>query len=277
MSKPKPLGKPVKGLPIYDPDAINSGHSRPVGGRIYTGGDGPLSRQRDARVAERIARADNVIDTSAADWDDYDSDYANDRDNPRRAVRATRPRFTEEQLRWAEEAADPDFDERVERGHSNLRRAEAASRRSNERFHARLTAEGRSRYNTDVSAVRDSIRAQQAVRSNAGLFGRTRGIINRGVEAGFDVVKSTHAGRAIGELTSKFGRTAVGKVAGAVAAKTAVPLMVADAAYNTARIIHAGYGAAAAQNEARKNEADMTKRYGTVEAATATRHARNKK
>ena len=136
--------------------------------------------------------------------------------------------------------------------------------------------------------IRENIRnaSQAAVRSNKGsLFSRARSLLNEGVERGLGAVtrtagraiNSTQAGRAAVELAGKLGGTAAGRAVGAVASRSAVPLMVAGAAWDAAQIAREGYNAADAEMERRRNEQFMEQNYGSVEAATETRKRKERK
>jgi hypothetical protein len=120
--------------------------------------------------------------------------------------------------------------------------------------------------------------AKGAVRSNRG----TRAISNikKGVDsarwsAGNLMYKASQTGA--GKLLTKVAQSGAGRAASAAVSKVAAPLLVLQGAYDAARIGKAGYDAFSAGQSAKRNEADQSKRYGTVDAATRTRHANDRK
>jgi hypothetical protein len=120
--------------------------------------------------------------------------------------------------------------------------------------------------------------AKNAVRSNQG----TRAIANikKGVDsarwsAGNLMYKASQTGA--GKLLTKATQSGAGKLAGKVLGRVAAPLLVIQGAYDAARIGKAGYDAFSAGQSAKRNEADQSKRYGSVGAATRTRHANDRK
>jgi hypothetical protein len=123
--------------------------------------------------------------------------------------------------------------------------------------------------------------AKNAVRSNAGVFARARTAINSGVERGLGAAgrfaANTLPGRGVVRIANTVGKTAVGRAAGAVLSKTAVPLMVAGAAYDVGRTVYEGVGAYNAAQHQKRTEAHTKEKYGSIEAATRTRHENDRK
>ncbi len=87
------------------------------------------------------------------------------------------------------------------------------------------------------------------------------------------------AGAGVGAILKKVGGAVVkaAPILGKVGARAVPGLMLATGAYDVGRVAYEGYKAHEAASDARKNEASMNERYGTVEAATQTRHANDRK
>jgi hypothetical protein len=154
-------------------------------------------------------------------------------------------------------------------------------------------------------------RLEKAVRSNSTrLRGAMRGVemlppklgkalargpagaITAPLEAGFTAYASgggatgaataaaatTGAGAGITAAMKRVGTLAAKHAPGLarVAGKAAVPLAVASAGYDLFRTVNEGYKAHEAATDARRNEAYMNDNYGSIEAATATRHRRQR-
>jgi len=131
-------------------------------------------------------------------------------------------------------------------------------------------------------AIKASIKATEAaarnsVRSNAGLFSRGRQALNSGVTKLGQAAMNTLPGRGVARIAGAVGKTAAGKVAGAVLSKTAVPLMVAGAAWDVGRTVYEGVGAYNAGQHQKRTEAHTKEKYGSIDAATRTRHANDLK
>ncbi len=98
-----------------------------------------------------------------------------------------------------------------------------------------------------------------------------------GVEGAATAAASTTAfGAGIRASLKKAGAVAAKHAPGLikVAGKAAVPLAVASAGYDLFRVGQEGYRAHEAATDARRNEAYMNENYGSIEAATRTRHNR---
>jgi hypothetical protein len=310
----KPVGKPNPKLPMYKPDEINKAAAPTADADNVRRNVRRIINARDENAlgrATRIRRPVSIPAKPSPHAQDLGRQVADAAKPSRRNTReiterraAIKPKVPGKPMSGrrslidrqtargaaAESRARPIGNKRTTRRATDTpksidgRKPSSKDRASMENAtkRARLARQSQGRVNHSLPNTAEqhmsqvSRNAQNAVRSNS-TFSRVRAAVDRGVRAVGRAAADTLPGRGVTRIASAVGKTAAGRVAGAVLSKTAAPLMVAQAAFDAGQTAKAGYDAYQAGAAAKANKADMKIRYGTPEAATKTRKSNKKR
>jgi len=151
-----------------------------------------------------------------------------------------------------------------------------------ERAHYRDLARQRKEANTVERAVVNKIKSLRATgftkegiigkvagKASDSLYKAARSTIGSGAIKGIQKTVNNATVRKVAKIAGSVARSPVTRAVG----KVAVPVGIVADAYTIGVAANEGVKAAQAYTDAKHNEAAMTERYGTVEAATRTRHA----